>query len=150
MPIYLPALFCGEQADLRLKRNINWENQFIREGETCHVEKITGYIYDVIFSSNKSTFRVHNEVMHTHFEIINEGKKEWIGFNKQLLDQVNSSKVILKESFIIKDVVTIDEGTAFYPIEEMTHDGRKFWDLYEATTFERILRLKDEEYIKYF
>jgi len=150
MPIYLPPLFCGENAKLRLKKSIDWEELFIQEGELCRVDEIIGYTYLITFTSINESHRMKNSIMEEYFEIINEGNKDWIQKDTDKIRKVNPRKVELKEDLIIKDIIKINVGKEFYPIEDISHDGRKFWDLYDAMTNERILRLRDDEFVRYF
>lgn len=150
MPIYLPPLFCGENAKLRLKKDIKWEELFIQKGEVSRVDEIIGYKYLITFTRVNESHKMKNSDMEEYFEIINDGEKHWIKKDTEMIRKINPRKVELKKDLVIKDVININAGNEFYPFEDISHDGRKFWDLYDAMTNERILRLRDDEFVHYF
>lgn len=128
-PIYLPSLFCGEKAKLRLKKNLDWEDLFIKKGESCTVKEIIGYTYVITFESTDESHRVKNSIMEEYFGIVDEGIKNWIVKDTELLRKVNPRKVKLNEDLVFKDFIIIKDGKEFYPLEDISHDGRRFWDL---------------------
>ena len=74
----------------------------------------------------------------------------WINEDKKLVNEVNSTKINLKKDLVIKNVITFPKGKEFYAVPDTSNDDKKFWDLYDGSTYERILRLKDSEVKEYF
>ncbi|MEI5909297.1 hypothetical protein WAK64_19800 [Bacillus spongiae] len=150
MRIYLPPLFCGENAKLRLKKNLEWRDLFIQEGEICTVKETIGYTHVLIFNNLNVSHRMKNSIMKEYFDIMDEGVKDWIEPNTKLIREAKAKIVTLKKDLVIKGYTTIEEGKEFYPIDYQKHDGRKYWNLYDATTKERILNLRDDDFTQYF
>lgn len=155
MAIYLPPAFCGEEAELKLKKDLIWNDLFVACGEVCRVEDMIGYTYIIspLSSLGKVKHRMKNSIMNDYFEIINIGRKPWMEENKQSI-QVDTPK---RE--MVKDIpipigksrkIIIGKGKVYYCLKDQAEDGRIFWDLIEEETFERTLRIKDSEYKEYF
>jgi hypothetical protein len=149
-PIYIPPLHCGLGAMLRLKSEYTIENVQIAKGERCVVTDIIGYKYEVNFKDlNLKTIIFNNEIP-IYFDIETEGVRDWINEDKKLVNEVNSSKINLKKDLVIKNVITFPKGKEFYAVPDTSNDDKKFWDLYDSSTYERILRLKYSEVKEYF
>jgi hypothetical protein len=98
---------------------------------------------------NLKTIIFNNEVP-VYFDIETSGVRDWINEDKKLVNEVNPPKIHLKKELVIKSVVSFPKGKEFYAIPDTSNYDKKFWDLYDVSTYERILRLKDSEVKEYF
>lgn len=149
-PIYIPPLHCGLGAILSLKSAYTIDNVQIANGERCVVTDIIGYKYEVNFKAlNLKTIIFNNEIP-LYFDIETAGVRDWVNDDKKLVNEVNPSKINLKKELVIKNFITFPIGKEFYAVPKTSNDDKKFWDLYDGSTYERILRLKDSEVKEYF
>ena len=82
-----------------------------------------------------------------YFEILETGKKPWTKEGQKTIKEKSARKEKIAKSLTIKNITTIKKNTEFYVVEETNHNGNiKFFDLYDTKTYERILRLKHDEY----
>ncbi|MGE7623342.1 hypothetical protein ACQKMD_09870 [Viridibacillus sp. NPDC096237] len=151
-PIYFPPSFCGDKAKLQLKKDLELINpdQYIPKGEQCRVNEIKGYAYFLKFQNLEEPIRLKESILEAHFDILDEGIKDWQIENCELLIKAKSQKVKLAKDLIIKDVVIIYAGKEFFLIGYIGYKGYKYWDLYDGETHEKLLNLRDDEYVSYF
>lgn len=151
-PIYLAPSFCGKNAKLQLKKDLLCDDLFLPKDTTCIVKDIVGYAYIIatINSNCQETFRIKDGIMEEYFYILDPGVKPWIEEDTRKIKSKNLSTVSLIKDLSIKNVITLKAGTEFFPVEEVTNNGKIYWDLYDVKTYERTLRLSDDEFKMYF
>lgn len=155
MAIYLPPAFCGEEAELKLKKDLIWNDLYIECGEVCRVEEIIGYTYIIspLSSLGKVKHRIKNSIMNEYFEIITTGHKPWIEENRKRIEPDTPKREMIKDIpiYIGKNKkMIISKGKVYYGLKDQVEDERIFWDLIEEETFERTFRIKNSEYEEYF
>jgi len=67
-----------------------------------------------------------------------------------MIKATNIQKETVKKDIVIKNIITFEAGKEFYAVKEKANKGQVFWNLYDTTTCERILRLRNDEYETYF
>ncbi|MEQ8197223.1 MAG: hypothetical protein ABRQ27_04360 [Clostridiaceae bacterium] len=151
-PIYLPPSFCGKNAKLQVKKDLLLNDLFLSKDTICNVQDIVGYAYIIlpVNSSSQVTFRIKDGLMDKYFYLLDRGIKPWVEEDARVIRKNNIFTVTLKKELVIKDVVTLKAGTEFFPIKDITNDGKVFWNLYDGKTYERTLRLPDDEFKVYF
>ena len=154
MAIYLPPYFCGEDAQLKLKTDLIWQDLHIPCGELCLVEDLIGYTYVIspISSQGKIKHRMKNSIMANYFEIIEKGNEPWNEENKTAIQKGAPKSKMVKDIkiYISRDeVIMIDKGKTYYCLKK-ENDREIYWELIEENTFETTLKVKDKEYREYF
>ena len=147
--IYLPPSFCGLGAKLRLRKEFKWKDLFLPVGSICFAKRLIGFKYYVT-SEEDSSFEIPflNGEMDEYFEILKYGNKPWIVEQNKEIKSGGFAKYRLKRDLIIKDVVSIETGTKFYVVEDKG-ENKVFFNLHDVSTYECLIRLSKEEFIKY-
>jgi hypothetical protein len=150
-PIYFPQSFCGEKASLKLKKELTYGSKLLPEGTICCVLEVLGYAYIIWpLDFDNEIIRIKHGEMEEYFNILDVGVKPWIKAAIIDLNSNNVKKVILKNDFVIKDVVSINKGSEYYATKDINDSGKIFWTLYEIESFEKVLRLRDDEFEAFF
>ena len=152
MAIYFPPLFCGIHSTLKLTRDLaideNGETILYLKGEECIVVDIIGYGFNIQRLSGGQVFRLMNSSMTGYFEITNfvaaDSSVDTSGYEGQA-----GKLVHLMKDNIIKDVVSISKGATFIHYVEQTDNGI-FHELLTIKTREKVLRMKEVEFVEYF
>ena len=153
MALYFPPLFCGRGSTLTAKKDIDIEfddghrtKEF--KDNTCIVEDIVGYGYDIKKDNDEKTFRIMNSDLPSYFNILS--KVEVImnlsDFN---YSETDGKLIELQKEFVIKNVVKISKGQKFLHFIDRTNNN-KFHDLFAINNNEKVLRMKDNEFEEYF
>ena len=148
-PIYIPPAFCGINAKLKLKKELMQDGIIIPEGTICKVVDLIGFAYMIELENPKNDvlLRFKNGEMDDYFYILQAGEKLWI--EKDFIENCSLFKVILTSAIVIKDVVCLEKSKEFYASKDIVDDGKIYWNLFDIETKERILRLRNDEYIMY-
>ena len=153
MAIYFLPLFCGLGSTLTAIQDIDVEfddGQTIKvlKGDTCFVDDIIGYGYDIKKINVDKTFRIMNSTMPNYFDIIN---KVEVNIDLTNFDYAERDGEIieLQKDFEIKDVVKIPSGEKFLHFIDRTKNNI-FHDLFSIDNNEKVLRMKDIEFEEYF
>lgn len=154
MAIYIPPLYCGFEARLKLIKYLIWNDLFIPKNEECKVVDIIGWTYIISPLESKGTIqhRMKNSIMNDYFEIIHTGVKPWIEENKNLISERTTKGLLVKDIKIHinkREVIMIEKGKIYYCLKDQAEDGRIFWDLIEEETYDKTLRLKNEEFLEH-
>ncbi|WP_211748646.1 hypothetical protein [Paenibacillus sp. Marseille-Q4541] len=48
-----------------------------------------------------------------------------------------------------QEVFLIEKGKIYFCLKDLSEEGRIFWDLFEVETYDKTLRLKNEEFIEH-
>ena len=153
MAIYFPPLFCGINSILKLTKDltIEYENGEIviyLKGEECIVVDIIGYGYNIQRLSGGQVFRLMNSSMNEYFEITSNIPVD-NSFDTSHYEGQQGKLVHLIKDYILKDVISISKGIQFIHFVDKTDKGI-FHDLLTTEKGEKILRMKDAEFIEYF
>jgi hypothetical protein len=153
MAIYFPPLFCGIGTSLKAIQNIDvefddGETMKVLKGETCFVDDIIAYGFNIKKDNSDKSFRIMNSTMPNYFDIINkvEVNTDLTNFNYAEKD---GELIELRKDFEIKDVVKISRGQKFLSFIDRTKN-RIFHDLFSIDNKEKVLRMKDVEFEEYF
>ncbi|MCM3038790.1 hypothetical protein M3201_03625 [Paenibacillus motobuensis] len=153
MAIYLPPLYCGYEARLKLIKDLMWNDLCISKNEECKVVDIIGWTYIISPIDSKGTIehRMKNSIMSDYFEIIENGIKPWIEENKHLICEKTLKSLLVKDIKIHinkRESILIEKGKRYYCLKDRAEDGRIFWNLIEEETYDKTLRLKNEEFLE--
>jgi hypothetical protein len=153
MAIYFPPLFCGIGTTLKAIKYFkiefeDGETLTVSVGDKCVVEEIVGYGYNIKKDSNDIEFRILNSSMPEYFNIIDKVDPEpcldMFDLKNQEIDVIT-----LQNNFEIRNLVTISKGQQFSHIIDRRSDGI-FHDLFSLDLKNKILRMSDNEFQKYF
>jgi hypothetical protein len=153
MAIYFPPLFCGIGTTLKAIKYFEIEFEAgetlkVSAGDKCVVEEIVGYGYNIKKDSNDVGFRILNSSMSEYFNIIDKVDPEPC---LDVFDPKNQEieVITLQKNFEIRNLVTISKGQQFNHIIDRRRDGI-FHDLLSLDLKNKILRMSDNEFQKYF
>jgi len=141
-------MFCGIGSTLKVIKafKIEFENNEIKEylpNQTCIVEDIIGYGYNLKAENDQNIFRINNGSMKDNFEIIDK-----IECDEDTYDNISELPLItFKKNFEIKDVVKIATGEIYR--HELDKSDKIFHNIYSNEEKRIILRMKDEEFKEY-
>ena len=153
MATYFPPLFCGINSILKLTKDltIEYENGEIviyLKGEECIVVDIIGYGFNIQRLSGGQVFRLMNSSMNEYFEITNNVAVD-NSFDTSPYEGQQGKLVHLIKDYVLKDVISISKGVQFIHFVDNTNKGI-FHDLLTTEKREKVLRMKDVEFIEYF
>lgn len=151
MAIYLPPLYCGYDARLKLIKDLIWNDLFLPKDKECRVVDIIGWTYIICPLGSNGTIehRMKNSIMSDYFEIIDDGIKPWIEENKLSISEKTLKSILVKNIKIHinkRETICIEKGKTYYCLKDQASDGRIFWNLIEEKTYDKTLRLKNEEF----
>lgn len=148
MAIYFPEMYCGVGSTLRVKKAFEIEfndgtQRDYSQNEICIVDEILGYGYNLKEIKDERIFRIMNSSMIDYFEIVNHIPYiENIPENFETLNQV-----VFKQNFKIDGVIEISKNDTFK--HEISQTDKLFHNLYSITNKRLVLRMRDDEFIKY-
>ena len=153
MATYFPPLFCGINSILKLTKDLtieyeNGETVIYLKGEECIVVDIIGYGFNIQRLSGGQVFRLMNSSMNEYFEITNNVAVD-NSFETSHYEGQQGKLVHLIKDYILKDVISISKGVQFINFVDKTDKGI-FHDLLTIEKREKVLRMKDVEFIEYF
>ena len=153
MAIYFPPLYCGINSILKLNKDLtieyeNGETVIYLKGEECIVIDIIGYGFNIQRLSGGEVFRLINSSMNEYFEIRIKVEDDDPFDTSHYKDQQGKLVRLIKD-YMLKGVISISKGVQFVHFVDNT--GKEiFHDLLTLEKRQKILRMKDVEFIEYF